>query len=286
MKNVMQLKAIIRNLSKENQISAQIIMQNYMLERFLERISVSEYKFNFILKGGFLIAAIVGINTRATIDMDGTLKGMPVNAETINNMFIQICQINLDDAITFSIRNTEEIRENDKYFGLRVTLNAELPPMTISLKIDLTSGDKITPQEIIYDYKLLLEPRTIQIMAYNTETILAEKIETVITRGDLNTRSRDYYDIFIIHKLQWNNVNIYNLREALIATANKRDSLSQVEKYHDIINVITNSRVLNEYWENYQRQFDYAKEIKFSEVCQVIIDICNEIFNSNQTEQH
>ncbi len=276
MRNVMQLKALIRNISKDKNISSQIIMQNYMLERFLERVSVSEYKLNFILKGGFLIAAMFGINTRATMDMDATLKGMPVNAGSIEKMFIEICQINFDDGIKFSVINTEEIRENDSYFGLRVTLDAEYPPMTIPLKIDLTSGDKITPNEIIYKFKLMFEPRSINIMAYNLETILAEKIETVITRGDLNTRSRDYYDIYIIHKLQWQNVNVENLRDALIATANKRNSLYTVERYLEIISGIKNNRYLNEYWENYQRQFDYAKEVYFYDICQTIIDICND----------
>jgi predicted nucleotidyltransferase component of viral defense system len=170
-------------------------MQNYMLERLLERISLSFYKSNFILKGGFLIAAMVGLDTRATMDMDATLRGLPVNAETITKMFEEICRIPVNDDVTFSIKRTEEIRESANYAGLRVTLEAQYPPMAVPLKIDITTGDKITPREIVYEFKLLLEPRSIKVLAYNLETIIAEKLETVISRGDQNTRPRDYYDI-------------------------------------------------------------------------------------------
>lgn len=226
MNNAMQLKAIINNMSKAKNISSQIIMQNYMLERLLERISLSPYRSNFILKGGFLIAAIVGLDTRATMDMDATLRGMPVNAVTIAKMFEEICRIPVNDNITFSIKRTEEIRESTDYTGLRVTLEALYPPMTVPLKIDLTTGDKITPQEIVYEYKLLLEQRNIKVLAYNLETIIAEKLETVISRGDQNTRPRDYYDIYIIHQLQWQNVNADSLRSALKATAQYRNTLA------------------------------------------------------------
>jgi predicted nucleotidyltransferase component of viral defense system len=194
MNNAMQLKAMIKNISKSKNISAQIIMQNYMLERLLERISLSPYQSNFILKGGFLIAAMVGLDTRATMDMDATIKGLPVNVETITTMFEEICRIPVNDDITFSIKRTEVIRKDAEYPGLRVALDAEFPPMAVPLKIDITAGDKITPKEIVYEFKLLLEPRTIKILAYNLETIIAEKLETVISRGDQNTRLRDYYE--------------------------------------------------------------------------------------------
>ena len=184
MKNAMQLKAIIKNLAKEKHISAQLVMQNFMLERLLERISVSKYRQNFILKGGFLIAAMVGLDTRATMDMDAIIKGLPINEQTVREMFEEICKIELADDVIFSFRSIGEIREGDVYTGYRVSLSANYPPMVVPLKLDITTGDKITPKEIEYQFKLLLEDRSISVLAYNLETIIAEKLETVISRGD------------------------------------------------------------------------------------------------------
>lgn len=153
MKNAMQLKAIIKNLAKEKNISAQLVMQNFMLERFLERISVSKYQQNFILKGGFLIAAMVGLDARATMDMDATIKGLPVNEQTVREIFEEISKIKLNDDVSFSFRGIREIRESDEYTGYRVSLSANYPPMAVPLKLDITTGDKITPKEIEYQLK-------------------------------------------------------------------------------------------------------------------------------------
>ena len=197
MKNAMQLKAIMKKLAKENQISAQLVLQNYMLERFLERVSLSPYRDNYIIKGGFLISSMVGLNSRATMDMDATIKGYPVTQDTIQKMIEQILTVPVDDDITFTFKSIGEIREGDEYTGYRVALTADFPPMAVPLKLDITTGDKITPREIQYDYKLMLEDRHIQVMAYNLATILAEKLETVISRSDQNTRPRDYYDVYL-----------------------------------------------------------------------------------------
>lgn len=196
MKNAMQLKAIMKKLAKENQISAQLVLQNYMLERFLERVSLSPYRDNYIIKGGFLISSMVGLNSRATMDMDATIKGYPVTQDTVQKMIEKILTVPVDDDITFTFKSIGEIREGDEYTGYRVALTADFPPMAVPLKLDITTGDKITPREIQYDYKLMLEDRHIQVMAYNLATILAEKLETVISRSDQNTRPRDYYDVY------------------------------------------------------------------------------------------
>ena len=178
MKNAMQLKAIINNIAKEKSISAQLVMQNYMLERLLERVSVSKYQDSFSLKGGFLIAAMVGLDTRATMDMDATIKGMPVTEDTVKEMFIEICAIPLHDDVTFNFISIGDIRENDEYAGHRVSLSANYSPMEVPLKLDITTGDKITPKEISYEFKLLLEDRSIRVLACNLETVLAEKLES------------------------------------------------------------------------------------------------------------
>ena len=273
MKNAMQLKAIIKNMAKQKNISAQLVLQNYMLERLLERISVSKYRDNFILKGGFLIAAMVGLDTRATMDMDVTLKGYPVNEETIQKMFQEICGIELNDEVTFTLRQIGEIRENDEYSGYRVALTADYPPMAVPLKLDVTTGDKITPKEIEYSFKLLLEDRSISILAYNLETILAEKLETVISRSDQNTRPRDYYDIYVLMKLQSHNIDLPSLKEALAATCKKRDSAETIKGYKQIMDQVKNSAVMQEQWSRYQKEFDYASDIPFEDTCDTVISV-------------
>lgn len=277
MKNVMQLKAIIKNLAKEKHISAQLVMQNFMLERLLERISVSKYKQNFILKGGFLIAAMVGLDTRATMDMDATIKGLPVNEHTIREMFGEICRIELDDDVSFSFRSIGEIREGDEYMGYRVSLSANYPPMAVPLKLDITTGDRITPKEIEYRFKLLLEDRSISVLAYNLETIMAEKLETVISRGDQNTRPRDYYDIYILTKLQYSNINIGRLKKALSATTEKRGSSIVVKDYRRIMNAVENSDVMQRQWNSYQKDFDYAADILFKDVCEAVVKLMGDL---------
>ncbi len=273
----MQLKAMIRKISKNRNISAQIVLQNYMLERLLERISISQYRSNFILKGGFLIAAMVGLDTRATMDMDATVRGLAVDRNTIGNMFQEICDISVHDDISFSVKRLEDIRENDEYPGLRVTLEAADPPMVVPLKIDITTGDCITPHEIVYEFKLLFEARSIKILAYNLETIMAEKLETVIARGDQTTRPRDYYDIYILHKFQWQNITPDSLRLALVATATKRNSLSTLERYREILQTIADSEVMRQRWVDYQRAFDFATDISFSDVCATVRDLLDSL---------
>ena len=275
MKNAMQLKAIIKNMAKEKNISAQIVMQNYMLERLLERISMSKYYPNFILKGGFLIAAMVGLDTRATMDMDATIKGIPLTKETLTEMFEEICKINVGDDVVFSFERIGEIREDDEYSGYRITLSASYPPMAVPLKLDITTGDKITPKEIIYEFRLLLEERSIKVLAYNLETVLAEKLETVISRGDQNTRARDFYDIYILQRLQGKNIENIALKAALSATADKRNSSEIMEWYDEIITTIENSNEMQKRWADYQKDFDYAEGIAFEDVCRAIRELLN-----------
>ncbi len=280
MKNAMRLKAIIKNIAKEKHISAQLVMQNFMLERLLERISVSKYQQNFILKGGFLIAAMVGLDTRATMDMDATIKGLPINEQTVREMFEEICKIELADDVTFSFRSIGEIREGDEYSGYRVSLSANYPPMAVPLKLDITTGDKITPKEIEYRFKLLLEDRSISVLAYNLETIMAEKLETIISRGDQNTRPRDYYDIYILTKLQYSNIESNTLGEALNATTEKRGSKTVVKDYRRIMDTVRNSEVMQKQWNNYQKDFEYATDIAFEDACDAVVQLMDSIMQS------
>ena len=262
-KNPMQLKAFIKKKAVEKNISAQLVMQNYMMERLLERISLSKYRDNFILKGGFLISAIVGLDTRTTMDLDTTIKGFTLSYETIRNIFEDICSVEVDDDVEFELMSFVDIREDDEYPGIRVALKANYPPISVPLTVDVTTGDAITPKEIEYTFSLMFDDRKINILAYNLETVLAEKIETILSRGTSNTRPRDYYDIYILHTLHGEKCNAKILLQALQRTMDRRGSSGIMEHYKDILTDIYESQQLRDLWQIYQRKFDYAKEIPF-----------------------
>ena len=277
MKNAMQLKAAIRKMAKEKHIPAQLVMQNYMLERLLKRIAHSRYQGNFILKGGLLIASMVGLHSRATMDMDATIRNHPVNENSIKTMFEEIVSIPIDDNITFRFQEVGEIRKNDAYGGYRVSLTANFLPMKVPLKLDITTGDKITPKAVEYKYPMMFNDGTLEIFAYNLETILAEKLETVISRGDQNTRPRDFYDIFILSKLKGDQINWTILRQAVSETAQKRNSGMLMPQYQSILEQIVSSPVMQNHWTIYQRDYEYAREVDFSATCETILQLMDSI---------
>ena len=277
MKNAMQLKAAISKMAKEKHIPSQLVMQNYMLERLLERIAHSKYQSNFILKGGLLIASMVGLHSRATMDMDATIRNHPVNENSIKTMFEEIVSIPIDDNITFSFQEVGEIRKNDAYGGYRISLTANFLPMKVPLKLDITTGDKITPKAVEYKYPMMFNDGTLEIFAYNLETILAEKLETVIFRGDQNTRPRDFYDIFILSKLKGDQINWTILRQAVSETAQKRNSGMLMPQYQSILEQIVSSPAMQNHWTIYQRDYEYAREVDFSATCETILQLMDSI---------
>lgn len=196
--NSRQLKDLVRNISKGDSVKAQTIIRNYMMERFLERLSLSPYRENIILKGGMLMVATIGAHNRSTMDIDAAFKNLHLTEETARNVIEEIIAIKLDDCVTFEIKSAGIIMDEADYRGIRFMLDALLENMRVSLKVDFSTGDIITPREVPYSFKLLFEERIISILAYNIETILAEKIETVLTRGTANTRMRDFYDIYAL----------------------------------------------------------------------------------------
>lgn len=266
MKTSTQLKALIRNLSREKKIEAHILMRNYMLERFLERISLSPYKNNFILKGGMLVAAMVGIDARATMDMDATIKGYPLSEEKIKPLLEEIISIPIDDEVQMTIKSIGEIRDEAEYGGLRLSIETLFDGIRTPLKIDITAGDKIIPKEITYKFRLMFENRSIDILAYNLETVLAEKLETMIVRGITNTRMRDFYDMHILQKLYFNIINTDDLKSALQATAKERGSFALLPEGQTIINEVSSSKGIQSLWKDYQNKFSYAEEISWDEV--------------------
>ena len=267
-----QLKDLIRNLSKKKSADAQILMRNYMMERFLERISLSEYKNQFILKGGMLVAAMVGLDARATMDLDATIKGTNVSVEDVEMIISKIISIPLNDGVLFRIKRISEIMEEADYPGVRVSMETKFDGVITPLKIDISTGDIITPREIKYKFNLMLENRTIEVWAYNLETVLAEKLETVISRNVTNTRMRDFYDIYILQKLYGEQLSKDVLRDALVATAKKRETLEQIETedIDEVFDEIQSSSVMENLWKAYQRNYSYSANIPWHTIMKSI----------------
>ena len=267
-----QLKDLVRNLSKKKSADAQILMRNYMMERFLERISLSEYKNQFILKGGMLVAAMVGLDARATMDLDATIKGTNVSVEDVEMIISKIISIPLNDGVLFRIKRISEIMEEADYPGVRVSMETKFDGVITPLKIDISTGDVITPREIKYKFNLMLEDRTIEVWAYNLETVLAEKLETVISRNVTNTRMRDFYDIYILQKLYGEQLSKDVLRDALVATAKKRETLEQIETedIDEVFDEIQSSSVMENLWKAYQRNYSYSADIPWHTIMKSI----------------
>jgi predicted nucleotidyltransferase component of viral defense system len=263
MKTSTQLKALVRNLSAAKNVEAEIILRNFMLERFLERISESEYKTNFILKGGMLIAAMVGIDTRTTMDLDATIKGQTLSETQITEIIKGIIKVPVDDGVLFTFRKIEEIREEADYPGYRVSIDAVLDKTRQTMHIDITTGDFVTPREIEYSFKLMFEERSINILAYNIETVFAEKFESVISRGLTNTRMRDYYDIYILTTTQ--QFDAATFRAALEKTTAKRKTTEQISDAKTVIEWISESKILTDLWRRYQSKYNYAADVSWEQ---------------------
>ena len=279
-RNTMSFKAIINNMAKENNVAAQSVLQTYMLERLLERISISKYKDNFILKGGMLISAMLGIDSRTTMDMDTTIKGFPLTKDNITNIMDEICNIEIDDNVKLKINKVELIREDDDYVGYRITFEAKYNnEMPVIMKIDITTGDKITYKEIEYSFILMLEDRKIQIWSYNVETIIAEKFEAIVKRGVLSTRIRDYYDVYMLINTQNKIIDKKTLKDAIILTAQHRGTSEIIKDWKKIVEKIANDGKMRQQWKRYQKDNFYAEEIEYKELINAVSKV-GEIFDN------
>lgn len=265
MSKAMSLKAKIRNIAKQKNIPAQVILQNYMFERLLVRLSASEYKEKFVLKGGMLVAAIVGLDNRATMDMDTTLKNLPLTPEAIRSALEDICSIAFDDGVVYEIGTISPIRKDDIYGGYRVMLNAMFDIMLTPLSIDVSTGDVITPHAVQYNFSEIFDDeKSYELWAYNIETVMAEKVETILRRGIFNTRPRDFYDAYILTTTQKFDITVFE--DALKATANHRGTTDQIADVPSILHNIEESPELKTMWDKYRKQFSYARDITYEQI--------------------
>ena len=268
----MSLKAKIRNYAKDNRIAAQVVLQNYMFERFLARLSQSEYRDKFVIKGGMLIAAIVGLDTRSTMDLDTTMKGLPLTEEKVLEAVQAIGDIDLGDEVSFETVSIDMIRKDDRYGGFCVRINAIYDTMVTPLSIDVSTGDVITPGAVLYEFGGIFDENVhIQLWGYNIETVMAEKVETILSRGVFNTRPRDYYDAYILGTTQKYDKQLFE--EALRATAEHRGSTEKIADRVGILERIAESKDLQEMWKKYQRRFPYATDIEYADIIEALQEL-------------
>lgn len=265
-----QLKDLIRNLSKEKSADAQLLMRNFMMERLLERLSLSEYSDHFILKGGVLVSSMLGLGARSTMDIDTSMRGIQMDPNMIDEVFSKIIKVPVEDNVKFQIVKISEIMDDLEYGGVRVNLIAHLDAVRIPIKVDISTGDIITPREVHYPYQMMFENRTITVWAYNLETLLAEKLETVIARDVTNTRMRDFYDICSLMKLYESDISSDIFRKALESTARERGTLVLFTEASSIFEDLENSTILQRYWSLYQEKFPYASKMEWTEIMETV----------------
>lgn len=261
-----QIKGRIKSVAKQNNADARTLMRIYMMERFLERLAQSEYRDNFIIKGGILVTAMIGVAHHSTMDIDTSMKNLNLSAEDALRVVNQVKDIDLDDGVSFEVKDVSNIMDEMEYPGIRVTMNANVGRLITPLKIDISTGDVITPRAIEFNYDLLLEDRSISLWSYNLETILAEKLQTVLARGILNTRMRDFYDIRMLLDTYEDKVNKAVLKDAFAATCKKRGTDHLQEQAEEIIKIIEADEQLRVLWRAYQKKYSYAAEIDYASV--------------------
>ena len=259
-----QLKAKIRNLSAGDSRKAQTLIRNYIMERFLERVAISRYRNNFILKGGMLVAAVVGLDTRATMDIDTTVKSLHLDMENARRIIEEIISVEIPDGVNFSITRATDIMEEHDYSGIRFMLEATMDNLRQAIKIDISTGDVITPRAVEYSYHLMFEDRSISLLTYNLETLLAEKMETIMSRGTANTRMRDFYDIYVISSQKSFDQDV--LKNAFYATSEKRETIVQIPDFIDTISLIESDEVMKSQWQNFKNDSFFVGELSWAEV--------------------
>ncbi len=261
-----QIRGRIKNLAKENNADARVLMRLYMMERFLERVSVSKYHDNFIIKGGVLVTSILGVSLRSTMDIDTTIQNYDLSPENARRMIEEISNIELPDAVTFELKGATQIMDEMEYSGIRFALDASLGRMITPIKIDVSTGASITPSAVEYEYKLMLEERSISLLSYNIETVLAEKLQTILARGVLNTRMRDFYDVHVLLAGCKKDISNDILQQAFLATCKNRQSENVINTAQKIYDSIASDEHLASLWKAYQNKYPYAHDINFDDV--------------------
>ena len=268
--NSMQIKDKLKNISKERNVDFNTLLRLYMYDRFIERLAISDYKDIFILKGAFYLSTLFGLENRTTKDIDAAIKDANFTKENIENIIKSIIEIDINDNATIEFINISTIRDEDQYGGFRIILNVKMDTIRENFQIDIATGDPITPGPYEYKYMPILGDKHIKVWAYNIETVIAEKLETILNRAEANGRTRDYYDLYLIYTKGWDKVNIDNLRKAIDKTFTKR-------KYNrdiiDTIKILKESDILKKRWILYSKKYEYAKDLDYDKIFKCIEEI-------------
>ena len=256
------VKDKLRNISREKNVDFNSVMRAYMYDRFIERLSKSKYKDNFILKGGFYLSKLFGLDNRSTMDIDTAIRKTKFTEENIIKMITEIINIDVDDNVKFRIEKIEPIRDEDEYGGLRITINFTLENMRDSFHVDIATGDPIHSGPDNYKYESLIGNEVYKVWSYNLETVLAEKIETILSKLEASSRMKDYYDIYLIHKFKFNKINKTKFRDAVEKTFKKRKFNADLIAS---LKVVKDSKILRDKWISYSRKNSYAKNLEFDE---------------------
>ncbi len=273
MKTSEQIKGAIRNISKKTGVNPNSLLQMCLFEGILEKLSKSKYSENFILKGGLLISSLIGVDMRSTMDMDTTIRGIPLNEESISNILNEILAIEIDADIEYKLIKLSPIRQEDVYEDFCASISCIFGKINATLNIDITTGDVITPREMNYSYSKILEEGTIPIMTYTIETILAEKFETISSRNITTTRARDFYDLYMIYSIYKDKIDKDILRKAIERTSRYRGSLETVLQYKEIVELFRESETPKELWKKYTQNNPYAKNVDFLDTISVYEEI-------------
>ena len=272
-----QIKGRLKALAAKEGADARMLLRHFMMERFLERLSASEYSEKFVIKGGFLVTALVGVSMRSTMDIDASIRGWDLNAEEAARIVAEVAGIDIGDGASFSIKGSQTIMDDFEYPGIRVLMSGTIDKIEVPMKIDISTGDAITPRAIEYYCPLMLEDRKILLWTYNLETVLAEKSQKILARGVLNTRMRDYYDVHVLCAVYKDKMDREVLRQAFAATCEHRGHLFEYPETAQILERIAGDRHLADLWDLYRKKYPYAAEIEFSDVMKSIKSVVNNI---------
>ena len=266
MKSATAVKAKIKNKAGGSSDKSQIMLRIYLMERLLERVSLSKYRDNFVLKGGLLVSSLVGVDMRSTMDVDTTVKSLPMNKKSVQKILEEIMAIEVEDGVSFRISKVQDIMEGHEYEGLRFMIECSMDRLKQTIKIDISTGDEITPGAIEYKLPLIIEDRTIELWAYNLETLLAEKLETIMVRAEANTRMRDFYDIHVLLEQDAVTIDRDTMKAAFYATCNKRGSIELIGTIDDVLNKISDDETMRQLWNNYRKSNYYVGALEWEDV--------------------
>ncbi len=279
-KNAKSLKDKARNVANENAISIQQVLQNYMFERVLERLSKSEYKENFIIKGGLLLSSIMGINLRTTMDMDTNITGINLDKEELSKILNEVLNMDIGDNVSFKIEKIEDIKQEEYYGGYQFKIIATYENIKVQFHMDISTGDVITPRAIEYKYKKLFDDSYIDILSYNQETIIAEKLQAILERKIQNSRMKDYYDLYFFVNYRWDTIDKEILTEAIIKTFSVRNGITELKNFNETLEMIKGNEFLNKLWLNYSKKYDYSNQVSFLDTIEAIAVIKNMLFTN------